>query len=81
VSSTTWKQDVRDGLRDVWAAPTGDEGEERLQRLVSKARKSVQNLAEWLEGTAHETLMFLDHSPPEHRHLTLGTDPPSSRMT
>jgi hypothetical protein len=22
VSSTTWKQEVRDGLRDIWAAPT-----------------------------------------------------------
>jgi putative transposase len=74
VSSTAWKQEVRDGLRDVWAAPTREEAEERLQRLVSKARKPVPNLAEWLERTAHETLTFLDHSAPEHRRLLKTTN-------
>jgi putative transposase len=74
VSSTTWKQEVRDGLRDVWAAPTREEAEERLQRLVSKTRKPVPNLAEWLERTAHETLTFLDHSAPEHRRLLKTTN-------
>jgi putative transposase len=74
VSSTTWKQEVRDGLRDVWAAPTRDEAEERLQRLVSKARKPVPNLAEWLERTGHETLTFLDHCAPEHRRLLKTTN-------
>ena len=74
VSSTTWKQEVRDGLRDVWAAPTREEAEERLQRLVTKARKPVPNLAEWLERTGHETLTFLDHSAPEHRRLLKTTN-------
>jgi putative transposase len=74
VSSTAWKQDVREGLRDVWAAPTHKEAEERLQRLVAKARKRVPNLAEWLERTAHETLTFLDHAAPEHRRLLKTTN-------
>jgi putative transposase len=74
VSSATWKQEVRDGLRDVWAAPTREEADERLQRLVSKARKAVPNLAEWLERTAHETLTFLDHCAPEHRRLLKTTN-------
>jgi putative transposase len=74
VSSTAWKQEVRDGLRDMWAAPTREEAEERLQRLVAKARKPAPNLAEWLERTAHETLTFLDHSAPEHRRLLKTTN-------
>lgn len=74
VSSTTWKQEVRDGLRDVWAAPSREEADERLQRLVVKARKPVPNLAEWLERTAHQTLTFLDHSAPEHRRLLKTTN-------
>lgn len=74
VSSTTWKQEVRDGLRDVWAAPSREEADERLQRLVAKARKPVPNLAEWLERTAHQTLTFLDHSAPEHRRLLKTTN-------
>ncbi len=74
LSSTTWKQEVRDGLRDVWAAPTREEAEERLQRLVEKARKPVPNLAEWIERTGHETLTFLGHCAPEHRRLLKTTN-------
>jgi putative transposase len=74
VSSAAWKQEVRDGLRDVWAAPTRTEAEERLQRLVAKARKPVPNLAEWLDRTGHETLTFLDHAAPEHRRLLKTTN-------
>ena len=74
VSSDTWKLEVRDGLRDVWAAPTREEAEERLQRLVTKARKPVPNLARWLEDTAHETLTFLEHCAPEHRRLLKTTN-------
>lgn len=74
VSTPTWKQEVRDGLRDVWAAPTRTEAEERVQRLVAKLRKAVPGLAEWLERTAHETLRFLDHAQPEHRRLLKTTN-------
>jgi putative transposase len=74
VSSAAWKQDVRDGLRDVWAAPTRTEAAQRLERLVAKARKPVPNLAEWLERTGHETLTFLDHAAPEHRRLLKTTN-------
>jgi transposase-like protein len=74
VSSMTWKQEVRDGLRDMWAAPTREEADERLQRLVAKARKPVPGLAEWLERTGHETLTFLEHCAPEHRRLLKTTN-------
>ena len=74
VSSMTWKQEVRDGLRDVWAAPTREEADERLQRLVARARKPVPGLAEWLERTGHETLTFLEHCAPEHRRLLKTTN-------
>jgi putative transposase len=74
VSSAAWKQDVRDGLRDVWAAPTRTEAAQRLERLVAKARKPVPNLAEWLERTGHETLTFLHHAAPEHRRLLKTTN-------
>ena len=74
VSSDTWKQEVRDGLRDMWASPTREEADGRLQRLVAKARKPVPNLAQWLEDTAHETLTFLEHCAPEHRRLLKTTN-------
>ena len=74
VSSDVWKRDVRDSLRDVWAAPTREEAEERLQRLIARTRKPVPALAEWLERTAHETLTFLDHVQPEHRRLLKTTN-------
>lgn len=73
-STPTWKQTIRDGLRDVWAAPTQEEAEERLQRLVATLRKPLPKLAEWLEATAHETLTFLEHVQPEHRRLLKTTN-------
>mgnify|MGYP001499142363 FL=1 len=48
VSTAAWKRDVRDGLRDVWAAPSREEAEERAQRLISKLRKPAPKLADWL---------------------------------
>lgn len=74
VSSDVWKRDVRDSLRDVWAAPTREEAEERLQRLITRTRKPAQALADWLECTAQETLTFLDHVQPEHRRLLKTTN-------
>lgn len=74
VSSAEWKQVVRDGLRDVWAAPTLEEAQERLQRLITRTRKTVPALAQWLEETAADTLTFLTHARPEHRRLLKTTN-------
>ena len=74
VSSAEWKQVVRDGLRDVWAAPTLEEAQERLQRLIIRTRKAVPALAQWLEETAADTLTFLTHARPEHRRLLKTTN-------
>jgi putative transposase len=74
VSSTTWKQELRDSLRDVWAAPDHAEARERADRLINRCRKAVPQLAQWLEQTIEETLTFLDHSAPEHRRLLKTTN-------
>lgn len=74
VSTAAWKRDVRDGLRDVWAAPSREEAEERAQRLISKLRKPAPKLADWLDETIHDTLTFLDRVAPEHRRLLKTTN-------
>lgn len=74
VSSDAWKHQVRDGLRDVWAAPTGEQAQERLQSLIGRVRAAVPALAQWLEETAEQTLTFLTHAQPEHRRLLKTTN-------
>ncbi|HEY8484646.1 MAG TPA: IS256 family transposase [Longimicrobiales bacterium] len=74
VSTATWKREVRDSLRDVWAAPTREEAEERAQRLISKLKRPVPKLADWLDETIHDTLTFLARVAPEHRRLLKTTN-------
>lgn len=69
VSTATWKREVRDSMRDIWAAPTREEAKERAQHLISKLRKPVPKLADWLDETLHDTLTFLARVAPEHRRL------------
>ena len=56
VSSPALQEQVRDGLRDVWAAPARPEAEARLARLVAELRAAAPQLAEWLEQAAPDTL-------------------------
>lgn len=56
VSTDAYRSAVLEGLRDVWAAPSREEAEARLVRLVDGLRKTVPTLAQWLEETAKETL-------------------------
>jgi putative transposase len=49
---------LRDGLRDVWAAPTRAVADERAQALIAALRPAAPKAAEWLETTIHETLAF-----------------------
>jgi putative transposase len=74
VSSTRWKQELRDSLRDVWAAPDRAEAKDHSDRLINRCRKPVPQLAQGLEQTIEETLTFLDHSAPEHRRLLKTTN-------
>jgi putative transposase len=67
VSTAKWQQAVRDGLRDIWAAPNQGEAEVRLQRLIDVVREKLPRLAEWLEDTAPETLGFYMLPDPNHR--------------
>lgn len=56
VSAPALQERVRDGLRDVWAAPTRAEAEARLARLVAGLREAAPRLADWLEQQAPDTL-------------------------
>jgi putative transposase len=67
VSTAKWQQAVRDGLRDIWAAPNQGEAEARLQGLIDVVREKLPRLAEWLEETAPETLGFYMLTDPNHR--------------
>jgi len=47
---------LRDGLRDVWAAPTRADAERRLQALGRALAPHAPSVAQWLEATAGDTL-------------------------
>jgi transposase-like protein len=73
-STPAWRDVVKEGLRNVWAAPTREEAVERLNQLMVKIRKALPALATWLEETAHDTLAFYEHLQPEHRRLLRTTN-------
>ncbi len=56
VSSPALQERVRDGLRDIWAAPTRPEAEARLARLVTALHGEAPRVADWLEQHAPDTL-------------------------
>jgi transposase-like protein len=58
VTSPAVQAQVKDGLRDVWAAPTRELAEPRGRALVATLRGAAPKLAEWLDATLHETLAF-----------------------
>lgn len=58
VTSPVLQTRVRDGLRDVWAAPTRPEAERRLTALVVSLEADAPKLCRWLEQTAGDTLAF-----------------------
>ena len=59
LSSPTHQEQLLTALRDVWAAPSREEGTLRLSRLVSTLRKALPSLAAWLEESAPATLESL----------------------
>ena len=59
--------EVRDALRDCWAAPDRAEAEARLVRLVDRVRPALPRRADWLEETFGDTLGFFSLPAGEHR--------------
>lgn len=55
VSSETLHDRVREGLRDVWNAPTRDEAHGRFRRVIEELRPDAPRLADWLADTHGET--------------------------
>jgi putative transposase len=58
VKTPTLEQALLNGLRNVWAAPTRAEAEQRSQALVEEFRTLSPKVAEWMEETIGETLTF-----------------------
>jgi transposase-like protein len=66
VSSDATRSLIVNALKDAWSAPTKQEAEARIARLIGHVQKKLPKLAGWLEETSHETLGFYA-LPPEHR--------------
>jgi putative transposase len=56
VSSEALHQQVREGLRDAWGAPTREEAAGRLTRLIADVGAAAPRLADWLADTYPQTL-------------------------
>ena len=67
VSGSRRQQQLIAALRDVWAAPTGALGQQRLTSLIANLRTPLPTLVEWLETTAAETLAVYLLPPGELR--------------
>jgi transposase-like protein len=67
VSTDALRDALITGLRDVWAAPTREEAQARLARLVDTLRAKAPTLAEWLEESAEQTLACYELPAGVHR--------------
>lgn len=67
VSTPARQQALLGGLRDVWAAPTRAEAEQRGTALAAALRPTLPAVADWLEATLGETLGFYVLPEPEAR--------------
>ena len=66
ITSKTLQREVKDALKDCWAAPDRAEAEARLARLVDRLRPQLPGLTDWLEETFGDTIAF--HSLPAGEH-------------
>lgn len=70
VSSDAYREEVKQGLHDVWHAPSVAEAEQRGAALVTRWKASLPNLAAWLEETLADTLgAFALRDSVAHRRL------------
>lgn len=67
-----WQLELRDGLRDVWAAPTRTVADARAHALITALEASAPAVAAWLEETLGDTLVVYALSEAEARRR-LGT--------
>jgi transposase-like protein len=56
VTKPALQLELRDGLRDVWAAPTRAVATERARALITALEASAPKVAAWLDATLDETL-------------------------
>lgn len=69
-SSDARRDDVKQGLSDVWNAPSRAEAERRVQGLLQRWHQQLPKLASWLESSIAETLaVFALRDPVAHRRL------------
>lgn len=70
VSSDVHREAVKQGLHDVWNAPTLGEAEQRVQALVARGQPTLPKLATWLEASMADTLgAFALRDAVAHRRL------------
>ena len=69
VPRTSLRPEVGAELRAIFDAPSWNEAEDRLARLVSKYEKSAPQLAHWLEANVPESLSVFAFPSPHRRFL------------
>jgi putative transposase len=70
VSSDAHREAVKQGLHDVWNAPSLKDAEQRVQALVTRWQRTLPALATWLEESVGETLgAFALRDPVAHKRL------------
>lgn len=69
VSSDARREEVKQGLSDVWNAPSRAEAEARARVLVERWQQTLPKLAEWMESSLPDTLAVfaLQDSTARHR--------------
>jgi putative transposase len=74
VSSVTHQQKLLAALKDIWAAPTRQDADGRLARLIAMLRKPLPSVAAWLEETATATLGVFELPTAELRRRLRSTN-------
>ena len=68
------QQKLLAALKDIWSAPTRQEAEGRLARLMAMLRKPLPTVVEWLQETATATLSVFELPTAELRRRLRSTN-------
>jgi len=74
VSSDATRDEVKQGLHNVWSAPSLDEAAVRVATLVTRWQATLPALATWLESSIAETLTMFALQDPVARHRLRSTN-------
>lgn len=74
VSSDAKRDEVKQGLQDVWNAPSRAEAEVRVAALLTRWRASLPGLAAWIESSIEETLAVFALQDGVARHRLRSTN-------